>query len=51
FVMCEAEKAKCPAIAAITGRLGVQVYHCPFCPEYFALDIVQIQHHLRLNHG
>ncbi|KAJ1816930.1 hypothetical protein LPJ75_001864 [Coemansia sp. RSA 2598] len=30
--------------------LGLVVFHCPYCPEYFALDIHQIEHHLRINH-
>ncbi|KAJ2555143.1 DNA repair protein rad2 [Coemansia sp. RSA 1933] len=32
-------------------RLGIQLYRCPYCPEYFALDIHQIDHHIRINHS
>ncbi|KAJ2397846.1 hypothetical protein GGI05_000427 [Coemansia sp. RSA 2603] len=36
--------------SAAPMALGLQIFHCPFCPEYFALDVHQIQHHLRINH-
>ncbi|KAJ1935708.1 hypothetical protein GGF37_005894, partial [Kickxella alabastrina] len=27
-------------------RPNLKVYHCPYCPEYFALDVYQIDHHI-----
>ncbi|KAJ1718537.1 hypothetical protein LPJ53_006467, partial [Coemansia erecta] len=51
LIMCESKEHKQQHEGSVAPMaLGLQIFHCPFCPEYFALDIHQIQHHLRINH-
>ncbi|KAJ2788093.1 hypothetical protein GGI15_000114 [Coemansia interrupta] len=50
-IMCKSNEHKQQREgSAAPMALGLQIFHCPFCPEYFALDAHQIQHHLQINH-